>query len=138
MTTNRQKIDIIGQGWNFPIRLSMQGGISMASQDEEIRQSIKIILSTSRGERTMRPEFGSLVHEYVFAPNNANTAGLLAYHVEEALARWEPRIELTAVDVEPDPDVPGQMLAYIDYTVKATNDERNLVVPFYIIPTTEE
>ena len=85
----------------------------------------------------MRPEFGSTIHEYVFAPNNASTAGLLAYHVRAALLRWEPRIEIINVDVHPDEDETTHVRIEIDYRVKATNDQRNLVYPFYLIPKEE-
>ena len=85
----------------------------------------------------MRPEFGSNIHEFVFAPNNATTAGLLAFHVHEALARWEPRIDVTGVIVQPDPQEPSRVLIDIDYVVKSTNDEVNMVYPFYLIPTEE-
>lgn len=96
-----------------------------------------MVLSTARGERVMRPEFGSSIHEFVFAPNNATTAGLLAYAVQEALRRWEPRIDLQGVDVQPDPLEDSRLLINIRYKVKATNDEVNLVYPFYLIPTEE-
>ena len=85
----------------------------------------------------MRPEFGSSIHEFIFAPSNATTAGLLAYHVQAALARWEPRIEVTGVDAQPHPDKPHAMLIDIEYLVKATNDEVNMVYPYYLIPTEE-
>lgn len=82
----------------------------------------------------MRPEFGCRVHDHVFAPADATTAGLIAYDVEQALTRWEPRIDLHAVDVNPDPDRPERMLIDITYAVRRSNDRRNLVFPFYVIP----
>jgi phage baseplate assembly protein W len=85
----------------------------------------------------MRPEFGSAIHDFIFAPNDATTAGLLAYHIETALARWEPRIEIVSVDAQTDPREPYKMLINISYLVKATNDEVNMVYPFYLIPTQE-
>ena len=85
----------------------------------------------------MRPEFGSTIHDFIFAPNNATTHGLLAYHVREALIRWEPRIEVKEVDVQSDPLEASQVSIQIAYEVKATNDERNLVYPFYLIPKEE-
>ena len=106
----------------------------MSRHESDIEESIRIILGTSQGERLMRPEFGSSIQDYVFAPNNATTAGLLAYEVQEALARWEARIDVTRVDVRPDDDNPALMLTSIEYRVKATNDEVNMVYPFYLIP----
>ena len=108
----------------------LQGG-------KDIEVAIRVILSTPKGERVMRPEFGSALHEFVFSPNNATTAGLLAYHVREALLRWEPRVDIKAIDVQPDPLEPSYVQISIGYVIKATNDERNLVYPFYLIPKEE-
>ncbi|MCH8745273.1 MAG: GPW/gp25 family protein, partial [Chloroflexi bacterium] len=73
------------------------------------------------------------IHEFIVAPNNATTAGLLAYHVQEALARWEPRIDVTNVDVQPDPSDHSLVMINIQYVVRGTNDEVNMVYPFYTI-----
>ena len=129
--------DFLGQGWRFPLSVDGTGGISMVRGDRDIEEAINIILSTPKGERVMRPEFGSSIHEFVFAPNNATTAGLLGYHVREALLRWEPRIEIREIDVQPDLQEPSYVLINIAFVVKATNDERNLVYPFYLIPKEE-
>jgi phage baseplate assembly protein W len=137
VTPNNQQRAFLGQGWSFPLGVDSRGGIALSRYDHDIREAITIILSTARGERVMRPEFGSSIHEFVFAPNNATTAGLLAYAVREALARWEPRIDLDDVNVQPDPLEDNRLLINIRYRVKATNDEVNLVYPFYLIPTEE-
>ncbi len=137
MSMNGRGRAFLGQGWRFPIGVDGRGGIAMSQGDDDIESAIVMIVNTARGERVMRPEFGSSIHDFVFAPNNATTAGLISYHVQEALARWEPRIEVTAIDVQPDTLEPSQVLINIGYRVKATNDERNLVYPFYLIPTEE-
>lgn len=82
----------------------------------------------------MRPDFGCDIHNLIFAPNNATTWGLAAHYVEEALGWWEPRIEVTEVDPRPDPEDASKLLINIKYLIKATNDPRNIVYPFYIIP----
>jgi phage baseplate assembly protein W len=82
----------------------------------------------------MRPEFGCQIHELIFAPNDATTAGLATYYVEEALGRWEPRIEVLDVAAQPDPDSSDRLLIEIRYQIRATLDERTLVFPFYRIP----
>jgi len=86
----------------------------------------------------MRPEFGCSVHDYVFAPADAATAGDIAYSVRVALERWEPRIELAAVVVRFDAIDDGALYIDIAYTLRGTNDPRNLVFPFYVIPQHEE
>lgn len=126
--------DMLGTGWSFPLRIDGRGGISMSRHEHDIEESIRIILGTAKGERRMRPGFGCDVHTLVFAPNNATTWGLAARYVADALGWWEPRIEVTEVDPHPDPDDSSRLLIGIRYIVKATNDARNLVYPFYIIP----
>jgi len=114
-----------------------RGGIAMATGESDIEQSIRIILETAPGERVMRPEFGCGLHNLVFAPNSPTTAGLVDYHVREALGRWEPRIEVERVDVTPDPMGEAILLIKIHYQIRSTNDRRNLVYPFYRIPEEE-
>lgn len=126
--------DIVGRGWTFPPKIGPQGGISLTSERSEIDQAIYIILTTSPGERVMRPTFGCRLHELVFAPNDANTASRAVTFVEEALAMWEPRIRLIDVFARPDPNAPERLSIEIRYEIKATHDKRSLVHPFYLIP----
>lgn len=124
----------LGTGWAFPMAIDGRGGIATVAEDELLTRAIRIILLTVPGERHMRPEFGCRIHNYVFAPNNDETRSFIGYEVREALGRWEPRIEVDTVDVEPDPADDSHLLIHIGYRVKANNDERNLVHPFYLIP----
>jgi phage baseplate assembly protein W len=126
--------DILGTGWSFPLRIDGRGGIALSQHENDIEESIRIIIGTAKGERRMRPDFGCEIHELVFAPNNATTWGLAAHYVEDALGWWEPRIEVTDVDTQLDPDDSGKLLITIYYRIRSTNDERNLVYPFYVIP----
>ena len=126
--------EIIGQGWIFPPRVDAQGGLALTNDRNEIEQAVKIILTTSPGQRVMRPTFGSRLHELVFAPNNSHTAGQARRHVEEALGMWEPRINVTDVETRPHPELENCLLIEIEYEVKATHDRRSLVHPFYLIP----
>jgi len=91
------------------------------------------VLATAPGERLMRPKFGCRIWELMFEPINANTIGLMRVAVIEALAQWEPRIDVDEIDVEPDPDADGRVNIGVRYRVRATNDHRNLVYPFYVI-----
>ncbi|MCM3661586.1 GPW/gp25 family protein [Georgenia satyanarayanai] len=130
--------EFIGTGWAFPLRTDATGRIALVAGEREIEESIRLILATSPGERPMRPEFGCSVHDYVFAPADAATAGDIAYSVRVALERWEPRIELAAVVVRFDAIDEGVLYIDIAYTLRGTNDPRNLVFPFYVIPQHEE
>ena len=122
----------LGIGWKYPVQLDDSGDIAMSRYEADIREAIMIIIGTAPGERVMRPDFGCGIHQYVFAPNNTRTAGLIRFQVEDALNRWEPRIELEAVTVAPDPGDPATLLIDIDYTVRATDSRFNLVYPFYL------
>jgi phage baseplate assembly protein W len=131
--------DFLGTGWAFPLRVDDAGAVAMSSYDDNIRESIHIILGTAKGERQMRPDFGCGIHELVFARNDHATAGLAIYHVEQALIRWEPRIELIKVDAAPGVDIThgypsagDRLIVSIDYRVIATNSIFNLVYPFYL------
>ena len=126
--------DIVGSGWTFPPRIDAQGGISLTNERSEIDQAILIILSTSLGQRVMRPTFGCRLHELVFAPNDGQTAAQARRYVEEAIGMWEPRVRIVSVDVGPDPNEASMLLIQVEYQVKATHDKRSLVYPFYLIP----
>jgi phage baseplate assembly protein W len=129
--------EFIGQGWAFPLRTDAAGSIALVSGEQELEESIRLILGTSLGERPMRPEFGCGIHEYVFAPADSTTAGLMAYEVRTALTRWEPRIEVTEVTVTIDDLQQERLYIDISYLIRETNDPRNLVFPFYVIPVEE-
>ena len=126
--------DFLGAGWGAPMGVDGRGGIGLVSGDRAVERSILSILRTAKGERRMRPQFGCGIHDLVFAPNDPTTAGLIQSQVLEALGWWEPRISVASVDVEPDSEDDGLLLIEIRYVIKATNAERNLVYPFYLIP----
>ncbi len=128
----------IGNGWAFPLRVDSTGGIALVSREREIAEAIRLILATAPGERPMRPEFGCGVHDYVFAPADENTAGRIAFEVRRALDRWEPRIDVTDVVVGFDDEDAGVLYIDVRYTVRGTNDPRNLVFPFYVIPSHDD
>ncbi|NLT55651.1 MAG: GPW/gp25 family protein [Actinomycetales bacterium] len=125
--------ELIGSGWCFPAGVTGGGGIRLVTGLAEIDAAIRLILSTSPGERVMRPDFGCAMWEQVFAPMDANTLGLIERAVLEALQRWEPRIEVERVHATAHPE-DGLVSIEISYVARATNDTRNLVYPFYVIP----
>ncbi|MBN2798470.1 MAG: GPW/gp25 family protein [Deltaproteobacteria bacterium] len=96
----------------------------MSEYEENIRDCITVILGTRPGERQMLPEFGCRAHEMMFAPATAATAHTIARHVESALVRWEPRIELVSVDSWPDDG--GQIRLQIRYKIRSTLSEQEL------------
>lgn len=129
-------VDFIGAGWRYPLETDPQGGFALAGGVAKIEQAMRLVLTTYPGERPMRPEFGSRLRDHVFGPASVDSAAAVSHEVRRALTRWEPRVDVTAVHTYP----AGEgTLFHIDihYTVKATNDERNLVFPFYLIPEDE-
>lgn len=126
--------DFLGVGWSFPVGVDARGRIAMARQERDIEEAIRMILLTPKGQRVMRPDFGSQIHDLTFAPNDATTSGLAAYYVEEALGMWEPRIRVQDVSTSVDPRDASRLLIEIHYEIKASHDRRSLVFPFYSIP----
>jgi phage baseplate assembly protein W len=130
--------EFVGAGWSFPLRTDPTGRVALVKGRQEIEESIRLILMTAPGERPMRPEFGCAVHDYVFAPADAGTAGDIAYAVRIALNRWEPRVDVDDVAVRFDAVDRGVLYIEISYSLRGENDPRNLVFPFYVIPPHEE
>ncbi|MCG6986097.1 MAG: GPW/gp25 family protein [Thiocapsa sp.] len=122
----------LGVGWAFPVQTTPVGEIAMAAYEEDIRQAVQIILGTAEGERVMRPDFGAGLHRLVFEPISATTMAMVRHRVEQALIRWEPRIDRIEVTVTAEPPV-GRLDIAIRYRIRATNTFYNLVYPFYLM-----
>ena len=122
----------LGVGWAFPPAASGTGDVDLAAYEEDVRQAVWIILATARGERVMRPDFGAGLRALSFEPIGAGTAALVRHHAEEALVRWEPRIDTITVDVTAAPPR-GRLMVDVRYRVRATNTFYNVVYPFYLL-----
>jgi hypothetical protein len=110
------------------------GALATIDGDDAVRQAILLLLTTRTGERVMRPTYGSLLHRLMFAPNDATTAGLAIHYVRQALARWEPRVEVVAIDADAEPDHPEQLVVELLYRVKATQTSEVLRFPVELEP----
>ena len=124
--------EFLGTGWEFPVGTDSRGDIAVSSADEDIQEAIRIILGTAKGERVMRPAFGCDIHDHVFSAATPSTLNLIESSVQEALVRWEPRIDVEAVEARTDDAEPNKVLIEIDYHVRTTNSLSNMVYPFYI------
>ncbi|PJF40821.1 MAG: baseplate protein [Phototrophicales bacterium] len=124
--------EFLGKGWFFPLQLDDNGQVRTVSYEEAVRQSIWMILSTAKGERVMRPDFGCGIHDLVFGLSNTATLGRVVSEVRQALTLWEPRIELVDVTADFDPQQPSRLLIYVDYVLLTDNSRFNLVYPFYL------
>lgn len=130
MAENTDKT-FLGRGWGFPVQLSEEKQIALVAFEEDIRQSVLIILGTDPGERVMRPDFGAGLNALLFEPLNTTTMALARHRVEQALITWEPRIDSITVQVKADPPN-GRLMIDIRYRIRATNTFYNLVYPFYL------
>lgn len=124
--------EFLGSGIAFPLNIDGQGRISINSLEEQVRQSILLILRTARGERVMRNDFGAGLHRLVFSPSNYATFAMVEHEVKDALIRFEPRIDVMNVKVTPYPDEPEKLDIYLEYRVRKTDTMFNLVYPFYL------
>ena len=124
--------NFLGTGWHFPVDPDSSGAIETATAETDVRESIRIILGTSKGERVMRPEFGCGIHDFAFAAINTTTLTMIRTSVEEALVEWEPRIEVRNVDVSTEQLDAGRLLITVEYLIRRSNVEDNLVYPFYL------
>jgi len=122
----------LGRGWSFPVEPDATGSLGYASDELKVQQAILVILGTKRGERVMRPEFGSRLRELVFAPLNSSSKSLVASAITEALVKWEPRIDVLGVNADEQASDDGTLVVNIEYRVRATNSVFNLVYPFYL------
>jgi len=122
--------DFLGRGWKYPVGVAPDGTIAMSAYEEDIKEAIRIILATAKGERVMRPDFGCGIHDFVFSPINTATIALVEKSVAEALTLWEPRIELIAIEASEADE--GVLSVSVDYRVRRTDNRFNLVYPFYL------
>lgn len=123
----------LGKGWTFPPEFSLlDGEVIMAMGEEDIRQSLRILLSTRLGERVMQPQFGCNLQSFVFEKFHTTTITYLRDTIETAILYHEPRIVLEEIKVKDQSAFDGALIFDIVYIVSATNSRSNMVYPFYI------
>ena len=126
------KKEFLGRGWAFPVGLDSQtGSVATAEFEDDVRQAIRIILGTSPGERLMRPDFGCGIYDLAFEVIDSAVLIRITNMVTDALTRYEPRIDLTNVNVDPYRAAEGVLEVNVEYRVRRTNQSGNLVYPFY-------
>ena len=127
----------VGRGFFWPMEVDHTGSIRLTDGAADIDAAMAVVLATAPGERVMRPDFGCRIWDLLFEPVTANLLGLMAQAVRDALTQWEPRVIVETVDTVPDREDSAVVSIRVGYRVKATNDRRNLVYPFYVIPHEE-
>lgn len=124
--------EFMGRGLKFPLQIDPKTGkFAMVSEEEDIREAIGIILNTVRGERVMRPDFGSNVLDYIFSVSSDSARASLAYELRETLSYQEPRIDDIEVVCREADQLEGAIVVEIGYRVRSTNNRYNHVYPFY-------
>lgn len=122
----------IGAGWKFPILPDRVGSLGYVEGDDNVEQSLHILLMTQLGERVMRSDFGTQSPRLVFSPGSVQYLRLLENTVREAVRDWEPRVDLTQVLAEADSADESKVTVSVSYTVRRSNTRNNLVFPFYL------
>ena len=130
--------DFLGKGLRFPVSINLNGGVSTSQYEENVRQSLFVILGIAPGERISRPRFGCRIHDLMFAPNNVLTSARAEVYCEEAIYKYEPRVSKVKCTAQANPDEPNRLDIRIEYVIAGKNDKRNLVFPFYLKTEEEE
>lgn len=128
-------LDFLGKGLKFPFTFQKRSGgtqISTATSSDHahIHESIRQILGTRKGERFLRPDFGTELHKLIFEPNDRILYGLIRHEVMTALDEWEPRVIVTDVQVDSGDDE-HLVLVNIHYRLISSQVEGNFVYPFF-------
>lgn len=133
MLEREQAKEFLGIGWKFPPEVDrVTGRIQVSGYEENVAESIRIILMTRKGERMMNPEFGCGLFNYMFGETDYTTLVQMEQEVEDALIRWEPRITDLKVHIQVDERQSARLNIHISYLVRSTNNPYNLVYPFYL------
>ncbi len=122
----------LGRGWKYPVTFRSSHGTAELSQyEQDIRESLNILLSTERGERVMRPDYGTNIRDLLFEPLDVSTATLVGEEIKKAILLNEPRVFVDSVEATQE-SLNGYIEVKIEYTIIATNTRSNMVYPFYL------
>src|SRR5690606_3171365 len=122
----------LGTGWNFPPAFDGQTGtVIMAEGEEDIQQSLEILLSTRQGERVMQPEYGCNLDDLLFEPVTTTLKTFISEKIKTAILYFDPRIELISITLDDSKEPEGIIQILIEYKVRATNSRFNFVYPYY-------
>lgn len=126
-------LDILGSGFQFPFKIGKNDQLALSRYEEKIKESIRIILGTMKGERVMRPDFGCDIHRFSFSVIDSTTLTQIKSAVREALLMWEPRIEVESVQTDTGKlSGNGRIDIHVQYKIRYTSTPANIVYPFYL------
>lgn len=119
---------IFGRSLSFPPRIGPDGRLTWSDGDANVRESIQLILMTEPNERLRLPQFGAGLGRFLFEPNTVSTRELIRRQIEDALAAWEPRIQIETVSVDAHPTDPYTAVALIQYRLVATQTRERVSI----------
>ncbi|HSN28702.1 MAG TPA: GPW/gp25 family protein [Kofleriaceae bacterium] len=125
--------EFIGKGWKFPIVPGPTGGLAWSEADDNVEQSLRLLLLTRVGERVMRGTFGSRLGDMVFRPGSDQNLRAIEREVTGVLLASEPRVDVLSVLAEADAIDPTLVTVSLSYRVRRTNSRESLVFPFYLV-----
>ena len=127
----------LGRGWAFPVSFSLESQqVRLAENEEDIQQSLIILLNTTLGERIMRPDYGANMEDLLFEALNVTTANMIANRIKQAILYHEPRVKTEDIDLRPNYNE-GRIEVVVSYLIIATNNRRNLVYPYLFTEATD-
>lgn len=130
--SNLTDMSFLGRGWSFPPQFILKTGeVLMATDEDDIQQSLEILLSTSSGERFLNPRYGLDLQDVLFESLNTTMQTFLKDRIKTAILIYEPRINLLSLELDTSAQYEGKVTLILDYEVRATNSRFNLVYPFY-------
>lgn len=125
--------DFLGRGWAFPPEFIKEtGSVRMVSDEEDIRESLRILFNTSKGERVMLPDYGCNIKEFLFENSDTSRVHFLKDMISNAILKHESRITVKDITIDTEKAVDGVIFVSIEYTVNTTNNRNNIVYPFYL------
>jgi phage baseplate assembly protein W len=126
----------LGRGWAFPPSFDRDAGSpEMVSNEQDINQSLNILLSTTLGERVMQPQYGCDLTDYLFEPLNASVIGFIRDLVSNSILFYEPRINARKIEVTTADSfdiIEGKFTILVEYTIPGTNSRFNYVYDYYL------
>lgn len=134
MNTDRS---FLGKGWGFPPEFNKRSKtLKMVAEEDDIRESLRILLATTPGERIMQPTYGCRLNALLFESINESTITEIRDIIERAILFFEPRINLDEVRFDLDQEINGLLKINLFYTIRETNSRSNMVYPFYVLEGT--
>jgi len=134
----QDKASFLGRGWSFPPEFEQAGNqVKMVEKEQDIRESLLILLSTTPGERIMHPDYGCGLERLVFEPSTNRLYRKIKDRITHSILLFEPRVKLNTIDIEQVPGEEGILYVTIDYFIIQTNSRQNMVYPMYLIEGTQ-